>query len=68
MYYVKGKQCIVVANEDATVKAGALWFYHRKKKEFTCTRDIHRKQQITNNYLVDLAGVYLPMQDEISPR
>ena len=41
MGYVKGKQCIVVAN-DATVKAGA-WFPITGKKEFTCSRNCYRK-------------------------
>ena len=51
--YIKGKQCIVVAN-DATVKAGA-WFPITGKKEFKSSRNCHRKQ-IPIIYLVDSAG------------
>ena len=62
--YIKGKQCIVVAN-DATVKAGA-WFPITAKKNLRAQETaIENKLPII--YLVDSAGVYLPMQDEIFP-
>lgn len=62
--YVHGRQCVIVSN-DATVKAGA-WFPITAKKN-------HRAQEIAMEnhlpiiYLVDSAGVFLPMQDEIFP-
>ena len=62
--YVKGKQCIVVAN-DATVKAGA-WFPITGKKNLRA-QEISIENKIPIIYLVDSAGVYLPMQDEIFP-
>ncbi len=62
--YVKGKQCIVVAN-DATVKAGA-WFPITAKKNLRA-QEISIENNLPIIYLVDSAGVYLPMQDEIFP-
>jgi len=62
--YVKGKQCIVVAN-DATVKAGA-WFPITAKKNLRA-QEIAIENKLPIIYLVDSAGVYLPMQDEIFP-
>jgi acetyl-CoA carboxylase carboxyltransferase component len=62
--YIKGKQCIVVAN-DATVKAGA-WFPITCKKNLRA-QEIAIENKIPIIYLVDSAGVYLPMQDEIFP-
>ena len=62
--YVKGKQCIVVAN-DATVKAGA-WFPITGKKNLRA-QEISMENRLPIIYLVDSAGVYLPMQDEIFP-
>ncbi|MEP0133895.1 MAG: carboxyl transferase domain-containing protein [Eudoraea sp.] len=62
--YVKSKQCIVVAN-DATVKAGA-WFPITAKKNLRA-QEIAIENRIPIIYLVDSAGVYLPMQDEIFP-
>jgi acetyl-CoA carboxylase carboxyltransferase component len=62
--YVKGKICIVVAN-DATVKAGA-WFPITGKKNLRA-QEIAMDNYIPIIYLVDSAGVYLPMQDEIFP-
>jgi len=62
--YIKGKQCIVVAN-DATVKAGA-WFPITGKKNLRA-QEIAIENKIPIIYLVDSAGVYLPMQDEIFP-
>ena len=62
--YIKNKQCIVVAN-DATVKAGA-WFPITAKKNLRA-QEIAIKNKIPIIYLVDSAGVYLPMQDEIFP-
>ena len=60
--YIMGKQCIVVAN-DATVKAGA-WFPITGKKNLRA-QEIAIENKIPIIYLVDSAGVYLPMQDEI---
>jgi 3-methylcrotonyl-CoA carboxylase beta subunit len=62
--YIKEKQCIVVAN-DATVKAGA-WFPITGKKNLRA-QEISMENKIPIIYLVDSAGVYLPMQDEIFP-
>jgi len=62
--YIKGKQCIVVAN-DATVKAGA-WFPITGKKNLRA-QEIAIENKLPIIYLVDSAGVYLPMQDEIFP-
>ncbi|CAM1347222.1 acyl-CoA carboxylase subunit beta [Tenacibaculum insulae] len=64
MGYVSGKQCIVVAN-DATVKAGA-WFPITGKKNLRA-QEISIENKLPIIYLVDSAGVYLPMQDEIFP-
>lgn len=64
MGYVSGKQCIVVAN-DATVKAGA-WFPITAKKNLRA-QEIAMENKLPIIYLVDSAGVYLPMQDEIFP-
>ncbi len=62
--YVSGRQCIVVAN-DATVKAGA-WFPITGKKNLRA-QEIAMENNLPIIYLVDSAGVYLPMQDEIFP-
>ncbi len=62
--YVSGKQCIVVAN-DATVKAGA-WFPIAAKKNLRA-QEIAIENKLPIIYLVDSAGVFLPMQDEIFP-
>ncbi|WP_421802854.1 acyl-CoA carboxylase subunit beta [Flagellimonas sp.] len=62
--YVQGKQCVVVAN-DATVKAGA-WFPITGKKNLRA-QEISIENKLPIIYLVDSAGVYLPMQDEIFP-
>jgi 3-methylcrotonyl-CoA carboxylase beta subunit len=62
--YVSKKQCIVVAN-DATVKAGA-WFPITGKKNLRA-QEIAMENRLPIIYLVDSAGVYLPMQDEIFP-
>lgn len=62
--YVDGRQCIVVAN-DATVKAGA-WFPITGKKNLRA-QEIAMENHLPIIYLVDSAGVYLPMQDEIFP-
>lgn len=62
--YVAGKQCIIVAN-DATVKAGA-WFPITGKKNLRA-QEIAIENKLPIIYLVDSAGVYLPMQDEIFP-
>ncbi len=62
--YISGKQCVVVAN-DATVKAGA-WFPITGKKNLRA-QEISIENRLPIIYLVDSAGVYLPMQDEIFP-
>ncbi|EIJ40302.1 acetyl-CoA carboxylase, carboxyltransferase component (subunits alpha and beta) [Galbibacter orientalis DSM 19592] len=62
--YINNKQCIVVAN-DATVKAGA-WFPITGKKNLRA-QEISIENRLPIIYLVDSAGVYLPMQDEIFP-
>ncbi|MRI62396.1 acyl-CoA carboxylase subunit beta [Ornithobacterium rhinotracheale] len=62
--YVSGKQCVVVAN-DATVKAGA-WFPITGKKNLRA-QEIAMENRLPIIYLVDSAGVYLPLQDEIFP-
>lgn len=62
--YVSKRQCIIVAN-DATVKAGA-WFPITGKKNLRA-QEIAMENRLPIIYLVDSAGVYLPMQDEIFP-
>jgi acetyl-CoA carboxylase carboxyltransferase component len=62
--YVSGKQCVLVAN-DQTVKAGA-WFPITAKKNLRM-QEIAMENHLPIIYLVDSAGVYLPMQDEIFP-
>lgn len=64
MGYVSGRQCIIVAN-DASVKAGA-WFPITGKKNLRA-QEIAMENRLPIIYLVDSAGVYLPMQDEIFP-
>lgn len=61
---VRGRQCVVVAN-DATVKAGA-WFPITAKKNLRA-QEIAMENRLPIIYLVDSAGVYLPMQNEIFP-
>lgn len=61
---VSGRQCVIVAN-DATVKAGA-WFPMTGKKNLRA-QEIAMENRLPIIYLVDSAGVYLPMQDEIFP-
>ncbi len=62
--FVAGKQCMIVAN-DATVKAGA-WFPMTGKKNLRA-QEIAMENRLPIIYLVDSAGVFLPMQDEIFP-
>ena len=62
--YVKGRQVIVVAN-DSTVKAGA-WFPITGKKNLRA-QEIAMENRLPIIYLVDSAGVFLPLQDEIFP-
>lgn len=62
--YVSGRQCVIVAN-DQTVKAGA-WFPITGKKNLRM-QEIALQNNLPIIYLVDSAGVYLPMQDEIFP-
>ncbi|HFK5567273.1 TPA: acyl-CoA carboxylase subunit beta [Elizabethkingia anophelis] len=64
MGHISGRQCIVVAN-DASVKAGA-WFPITGKKNLRA-QEIAMENRLPIIYLVDSAGVYLPMQDEIFP-
>lgn len=61
---VSGRWCVIVAN-DATVKAGA-WFPMTGKKNLRA-QEIAMENHLPIIYLVDSAGVYLPMQDEIFP-
>jgi len=62
--FISGRQCVVVAN-DATVKAGA-WFPITAKKNLRA-QEIAMENHLPIVYLVDSAGVFLPMQDEIFP-
>jgi acetyl-CoA carboxylase carboxyltransferase component len=62
--FVSGKQCVIVAN-DQTVKAGA-WFPITGKKNLRM-QEIAMENKLPIIYIVDSAGVYLPMQDEIFP-
>jgi 3-methylcrotonyl-CoA carboxylase beta subunit len=62
--YVNGRLCMIVAN-DATVKAGA-WFPITAKKNLRA-QEIAMENRLPVIYLVDSAGVFLPMQDEIFP-
>lgn len=62
--YVSGRQCVIVAN-DQTVKAGA-WFPITGKKNIRM-QEIAIENKLPIIYLVDSAGVFLPMQDEIFP-
>lgn len=62
--YVSGRQCVIVAN-DATVKAGA-WFPMTAKKNLRA-QEIAMENRLPIIYLVDSAGVFLPLQDEIFP-
>ncbi|WP_343693914.1 carboxyl transferase domain-containing protein [Chitinophaga sp.] len=62
--YIAGRQCMIVAN-DMTVKAGA-WFPMTGKKNLRL-QEIAMENRLPVIYLVDSAGVYLPMQDEIFP-
>ncbi len=60
--YVSGRLCVIVAN-DATVKAGA-WFPITAKKNLRA-QEIAMENRLPIIYLVDSAGVYLPLQDEV---
>ena len=62
--YVSGRQCVIVAN-DATVKAGA-WFPITAKKNLRA-QEVSMENRLPIIYLVDSAGVFLPMQNEIFP-
>jgi 3-methylcrotonyl-CoA carboxylase beta subunit len=64
MGQIEGVRCIVVAN-DATVKAGA-WFPITGKKNLRA-QELAFEFHLPILYLVDSAGVYLPLQDEIFP-
>ena len=60
--YVSGRECVIVAN-DATVKAGA-WFPITGKKNLRA-QEIAMENHLPIIYLVDSAGIFLPLQDEI---
>ena len=62
--YISGRQCVIIAN-DATVKAGA--FFPITGKKNLRAQEIAMENRLPIIYLVDSAGVYLPMQDEIFP-
>ncbi len=62
--YISGRQCVIMAN-DQTVKAGA-WFPITGKKNLRL-QEIAMENHMPIVYLVDSAGVFLPMQDEIFP-
>ncbi|HEY0679295.1 MAG TPA: acyl-CoA carboxylase subunit beta [Chitinophagaceae bacterium] len=62
--YISGRQCVICAN-DQTVKAGA-WFPITGKKNLRL-QEIAMENRLPIIYLVDSAGVFLPMQDEIFP-
>ncbi|GEO08520.1 acyl-CoA carboxylase subunit beta [Segetibacter aerophilus] len=62
--YISGRQCVIIAN-DQTVKAGA-WFPITGKKNLRM-QEIAMENNLPVIYLVDSAGVFLPMQDEIFP-
>ena len=62
--YVSGRQCVIVAN-DQTVKAGA-WFPITGKKNLRM-QEIAMENKLPVIYIVDSAGVFIPMQDEIFP-
>lgn len=62
--YISGRQCMIIAN-DNTVKAGA-WFPIAGKKNLRL-QEIAMENRLPVVYIVDSAGVYLPMQDEIFP-
>lgn len=62
--FVNGRMCVIVAN-DATVKAGA-WFPMTAKKNLRA-QEIAMENHLPIIYLVDSAGVFLPMQNEIFP-
>ena len=62
--FVSGRMCVIVAN-DATVKAGA-WFPMTAKKNLRA-QEIAMENHLPIIYLVDSAGVFLPMQNEIFP-
>ena len=62
--YIGGRQCVILAN-DQTVKAGA-WFPITGKKNLRL-QEIAMENHLPVIYLVDSAGVFLPMQDEIFP-
>lgn len=62
--YISGRLCVIVAN-DNTVKAGA-WFPITGKKNLRL-QEIAMENDLPVVYIVDSAGVYLPMQDEIFP-
>ena len=62
--YVSGRMCVIVAN-DATVKAGA-WFPMTAKKNLRA-QEVAMENRLPIIYLVDSAGVFLPLQNEIFP-
>jgi len=62
---IHGRDVVIVAN-DATVKAGA-WFSHGLPKKNLRAQEISMENRLPIIYLVDSAGVFLPLQSEIFP-
>ncbi len=62
--WVSGRPCLVAAN-DATVKAGAM--FPQSVKKLLRAQKIATQFRLPVIYLVDSAGVFLPLQDEIFP-
>ncbi|MCU0707346.1 MAG: acyl-CoA carboxylase subunit beta [Pirellula sp.] len=62
--WIEGRPCLIAAN-DATVKAGAM--FPQSVKKLIRAQKIAHRLRLPLVYLVDSAGVFLPMQDEIFP-
>ena len=62
--WIQGRPCLVAAH-DATVKAGAM--FPQSVKKLLRAQRIAMQLQLSVVYLVDSAGVFLPLQDEIFP-
>ncbi len=62
--WIHGRPCLVAAH-DATVKAGAM--FPQSVKKLLRAQRIAMQLQLPVVYLVDSAGVFLPLQDEIFP-
>src|SRR5580704_10213397 len=61
---ISGRLCMIVAN-DATVKAGA--FFPMTAKKVLRAKNIALENRIPTLYLVDSAGVFLPLQEDVFP-